>query len=379
MSCSSKRPADASLDRWSKRRSLSSFRETPISANACSSVWEGLDTVNSKLDSLIEVTRTSSENTTRTERSQDESLSQLRGIENKIKELADRIKECRMASIPREIEYNWTGGLAPADLPILLLDASRAARSIYIPRVFCNSLEDFHDILKILFRNLPGFAKSADGSIPPDNVPRSPLMNEEEAFSRIRYMHQKVMPRARAPSPLASNDLQLDQMAHRRWDSPAYIEDCYAYGQSKANPLNVKDMISKVAFGGTESMELDEISNESLSEVYQDEVFGSEHNMVDTDMDGDIAPPSEPGFVYDERAPPRQFQLPPYALHLHDPRTSSRSYSRDWGAWQNALASEEASQQEPDTIAPMDSISNYDDDSDTSLQWGRVSDTGSAL
>ncbi|KAA8904860.1 ankyrin repeat-containing domain protein [Sphaerosporella brunnea] len=56
--------------------------------------------------------------------------------------------------LPKILGYAWEGGYSAHDKPIILMDA--LGRNVPIPFLFCTSSTDFHDLVELMFRHLPG-------------------------------------------------------------------------------------------------------------------------------------------------------------------------------------------------------------------------------
>jgi hypothetical protein len=59
--------------------------------------------------------------------------------------------------LPKFLGFTWEGGFSAHDKPIIFMDA--LGRNVQIPFLFCNSPNDFHDIVEVMFRHLPGHSR----------------------------------------------------------------------------------------------------------------------------------------------------------------------------------------------------------------------------
>ena len=96
-----------------------------------------------------------------------------KSIEDNVTHMSAKLDSLHSA-LPRLLGYTWEGGFSTHDKPVMLMDA--LGRNLPIPFLFCTSskvghsaagrcrslIEDtqtFHDLLELMFRQLPGYSK----------------------------------------------------------------------------------------------------------------------------------------------------------------------------------------------------------------------------
>ncbi|KAI9800540.1 MAG: hypothetical protein M1825_004089 [Sarcosagium campestre] len=74
-------------------------------------------------------------------------------IEGRLAEMFGMVKTL-VNAVPKDLGYTWEGGTLPSERPLLFQDA--LGRSMRVPLMLCATPETFHDILLVMFKNLPG-------------------------------------------------------------------------------------------------------------------------------------------------------------------------------------------------------------------------------